>query len=88
MKMKLQCLFIVLAMIAGIHSALAQTYTLLHIFVGGLNDGANPVGSLTLSNGTFYGLASGGGLAGGGVIDGGGSLRKAKGDRQKVIWAS
>jgi uncharacterized repeat protein (TIGR03803 family) len=46
----------------------AQTYTLLHIFAGGLNDGANPLGSLTLSNGTLYGTTSQGGLAGGGVL--------------------
>ena len=42
----------------------AQTYTLLHIFTGSRNDGANPLGSLTLSNGTFYGLTSQGGFGG------------------------
>jgi uncharacterized repeat protein (TIGR03803 family) len=42
----------------------AQTYTLLHTFTGSRNDGANPLGSLTLSNGTFYGLTSQGGFGG------------------------
>ena len=42
----------------------AQTYTLLHIFTGSRNDGGDPVGSLTLSNGAFYGLTSGGGFGG------------------------
>lgn len=38
-------------------TASAQTFTLLHSFIG--SDGANPVGSLILSNGTFYGMTSG-----------------------------
>jgi uncharacterized repeat protein (TIGR03803 family) len=38
-------------------TASAQTFTLLHSFTG--SDGANPHGSLILSNGTFYGMASG-----------------------------
>ena len=42
----------------------AQTYTLLHTFTGSRNDGANPLGSLILSNGTFYGLTSQGGFGG------------------------
>ncbi len=61
-------LFIMLALIAGIDPASAQTATRLRTFAGGLNDGANPIGSLTLSNGKFYGLTSQGGLAGGGVL--------------------
>lgn len=38
-------------------TAAAQTFTLLHTFTGG--DGANPVGSLMLSNATLYGMVSG-----------------------------
>ena len=39
----------------------AQAFSLLHSFTGGLNDGQNPYGSLTLSGSTFYGMALGGG---------------------------
>lgn len=53
MKMKLHFRFIVLALIAGIHPASAQTLTLLHTFTG--SDGAYPVGSLIVSNATLYG---------------------------------
>ena len=48
--------------------ASAQTFSLLHSFAGAPNDGANPMGSLILSNGTLYGMTSQGGVAGGGVV--------------------
>lgn len=48
--------------------ASAQTFSLLHSFAGAPNDGANPMGSLILSNGTFYGMTSQGGVARGGVV--------------------
>jgi uncharacterized repeat protein (TIGR03803 family) len=57
MKMKLHFQFMMLALVAGIHSASAQTFTLVHSFIG--SDGSYPVGSLILSNGTFYGMTSG-----------------------------
>jgi uncharacterized repeat protein (TIGR03803 family) len=47
-------------------TASAQTFTLLHSFTG--REGANPMGSLILSNGTLYGMTSQGGVAGSGVV--------------------
>ena len=58
MKMKLHFRFILLALIAGIHPASAQTFTLLHTFTG--SDGSYPVGSLILSNATLYGMTPSG----------------------------
>jgi uncharacterized repeat protein (TIGR03803 family) len=43
-------------------------YSLLHSFAGGSNDGAEPWGSLTLANGTLYGMTCQGGTANDGVI--------------------
>jgi uncharacterized repeat protein (TIGR03803 family) len=43
-------------------------YTSLHAFAGGTNDGANPMGDLTLSGTNFYGMTSQGGAAGLGVV--------------------
>ena len=54
MKMKLHFRFNVLALIAGIHPASAQTLTLLHTFTGSY--GGYPVGSLIVSNATLYGM--------------------------------
>ncbi|MFC2149423.1 choice-of-anchor tandem repeat GloVer-containing protein [Candidatus Auribacterota bacterium] len=39
----------------------AGAFTVLHIFVGGANDGQDPKGDLTLSGDTFYGMTSSGG---------------------------
>ena len=47
-------------------TASAQTFTLLHSFAGA--EGANPMGSLILSNGALYGMTSQGGVAGSGVV--------------------
>jgi uncharacterized repeat protein (TIGR03803 family) len=45
------------------------TFTLLHSFVGGDSDGANPTGGLTLgSNGDFYGTTQQGGSLSQGVV--------------------
>lgn len=55
--MKLHIRFIVLALIAGIHPASAQTFTLLHSFA---SDGDYPSGSLIQSNGMLYGMGLGG----------------------------
>jgi uncharacterized repeat protein (TIGR03803 family) len=45
------------------------TFTLLHSFVGGKNDGANPTGGLTLgSDGNFYGTTQQGGSGSQGVV--------------------
>jgi uncharacterized repeat protein (TIGR03803 family) len=50
-------------------TASAQTFTLLHSFAGGAGDGAYPMGSLILSNATFYGMTQQGGAGGGcGVV--------------------
>ena len=43
-------------------------YTILHNFAGGPGDGASPLGSLTLSGSTLYGMTDGGGSNGGGVV--------------------
>lgn len=43
-------------------------YTNLHSFAGGANDGATPLGSLTLANGALYGLTSVGGASNYGVV--------------------
>ena len=43
-------------------------YTNLHAFAGGTNDGANPMGDLTLSGTNFYGMTSQGGAANLGVV--------------------
>lgn len=43
-------------------------YTNLHAFAGGAADGAMPMGDLTLSGTTFYGMTSQGGAAGLGVV--------------------
>ena len=61
-------LWILLGMIAGLHPASAQIYTQLHSFAGGSKDGANPMGSLVLSNGVLYGMTSQGGVAGAGCV--------------------
>ena len=58
MKMKLYFRFIVLALIAGIQPASAQTFSLLHTFSG--SDGSYPVGWLILSNATLYGMTPSG----------------------------
>lgn len=57
MKPILHPWFLVLAWLARIHSASAQPVTLLHSFGGA--EGANPHGSLILSNATLYGMTSG-----------------------------
>lgn len=45
------------------------SFVLLHSFVGGKNDGANPTGGLTLgSNGNFYGTTQQGGASSQGVV--------------------
>jgi uncharacterized repeat protein (TIGR03803 family) len=46
-----------LAMLAVATAASAQTFTLLHTFIG--SDGSYPVGSLIMSNATLYGMTSG-----------------------------
>jgi uncharacterized repeat protein (TIGR03803 family) len=43
-------------------------YTNLHVFAGGANDGAYPLGDLTLSGTNFYGMTSQGGATGLGVV--------------------
>jgi uncharacterized repeat protein (TIGR03803 family) len=43
-------------------------YSSLHAFAGGTNDGARPMGDLTLSGTNFYGMTSQGGAAGLGVV--------------------
>jgi uncharacterized repeat protein (TIGR03803 family) len=43
-------------------------YTHLHEFVGGLDDGADPLGSLTLVDGTLWGMTEYGGFGSNGVI--------------------
>ena len=68
MKRKPHWLWILPALIVGLHAASAQTYTQLHSFAGGSKDGANPMGSLILSNNVLYGMTSQGGVAGGGVV--------------------
>jgi len=45
-----------------------SSYTNLHKFVGGDDDGRNPSGSLTLSGSTLYGMTYGGGATDVGVI--------------------
>ena len=54
------------ALLAAATVASAQTFTLLHSFAGAPNDGANPMGSLILSNSTLYGMTSQGGAGGNG----------------------
>ena len=68
MKTRPHWLWILPALIVDLHAASAQTYTQLHSFAGGSKDGANPVGSLILSNNVLYGMTSQGGVAGGGVV--------------------
>jgi len=43
-------------------------FGLLHEFIGGVNDGRRPFGSLTLAGSTLYGLCSRGGDSNGGVM--------------------
>jgi uncharacterized repeat protein (TIGR03803 family) len=43
-------------------------FTLLHEFAGGVNDGANPCGSLTLSGSTLYGMTRNGGDTNDGTV--------------------
>ena len=45
-----------------------SSFTLLHTFAGGSGDGANSIGSLTLSGSTLYGMANWGGSSDKGVI--------------------
>ncbi len=45
-----------------------SSYTNLHSFVGGAGDGATPLGSLTLANGSLYGMTSVGGASNYGVV--------------------
>ena len=45
-----------------------STFTVLHSFRGGANDGANPGSSLLISDGVVYGATAGGGAYGSGVI--------------------
>jgi len=56
MKLKLHLRFIVLALMAGIHPASAQTFTLRHSFASG--EGVYPVGTLIQSNATLYGMTT------------------------------
>jgi uncharacterized repeat protein (TIGR03803 family) len=67
MKLNRRWLWILPALIAILHPASAQNYTQLHSFTG-TQDGANPEGSLILSNGALYGLTSQGGVAGAGTV--------------------
>jgi uncharacterized repeat protein (TIGR03803 family) len=46
----------------------AQSFTTLHYFTGGSNDGANPKAGLILSGNTLYGTAQGGGPSGNGTV--------------------
>ncbi|MFC2149763.1 choice-of-anchor tandem repeat GloVer-containing protein [Candidatus Auribacterota bacterium] len=39
----------------------ATSFTILHVFEGGANDGANPFGDITLSGSTIYGMTNKGG---------------------------
>ena len=43
-------------------------FSLLHGFIGGSPDGANPISSLTLSGSTFYGMTEFGGVANQGTV--------------------
>jgi uncharacterized repeat protein (TIGR03803 family) len=43
-------------------------YTILHSFTGGIGDGDSPLGSLTLSGSTLYGMTCGGGSNDDGVV--------------------
>ena len=53
----------------GVTAATVQAQlTLLHTFTGTGSDGANPMGTLTLSGGTLYGMTFSGGTSGGGTV--------------------
>jgi uncharacterized repeat protein (TIGR03803 family) len=56
-----------LAVLVVVTNTWAETFTLVHSFAGFPSQGANPYGSLILSNGTLYGMTSQGGAANGGV---------------------
>jgi uncharacterized repeat protein (TIGR03803 family) len=59
---------LVLACMAGVTSAQAQTLAVIHNFTGG-SDGANPVNGFAMdAKGTMYGTASAGGASGDGVV--------------------
>jgi uncharacterized repeat protein (TIGR03803 family) len=67
--MKTNCIIVIwLAVLVVATTGSAQTFTLLRSFAGAPNEGANPMGSLILSNGTLYGMTSQGGVAGGGEV--------------------
>jgi uncharacterized repeat protein (TIGR03803 family) len=60
-------LLLLLAALGWPACASAQTaFKIIHSFAGGSSDGANPMGDLILTNGTLYGMTSGGGAGCGG----------------------
>ena len=57
-------LIIVLALIAGFtQPAWAQTYTVIHNFTGGQQDGSHPYNGFTIRGGTLYGTTANGGAS-------------------------
>jgi uncharacterized repeat protein (TIGR03803 family) len=70
---RIQKRFFLPALVAGFSllpagPLMAQTFTLLHTFTGGTNDGAGPSAGFVLSSNTLYGTAGGGGNAGYGTV--------------------
>lgn len=57
-----------MAMLTAAQASQGQTFTVLHTFAGGANDGSTPSGNLIISGNTLYGTTAGGGSSGKGTI--------------------